>query len=88
MTESILRGLDGEDNVFEAAYVESKVTELPYFASKVRLGPSGVAEVFGLGELNAVERKGVDDLIPVLRGNIEKGVSFAKNPPASAPKKA
>ena len=45
MTESILRGLDGEQGIFEAAYVESNVTELPFFASKVRLGPSGVEEV-------------------------------------------
>lgn len=34
-TESVLRGLEGEPDVYEAAYVESKVTELPYFASKV-----------------------------------------------------
>ncbi len=45
MTESILRGLDGEQGVYEAAYVESTVTELPFFASKVKLGPSGVEEV-------------------------------------------
>jgi len=45
MTESILRGLDGEQGVYEAAYVESGVTELPFFASKVKLGPSGVEEV-------------------------------------------
>ena len=81
MTESILRGLDGEEGVWEAAYVESDVTELPYFASKVRMGPSGIAEIQGLGDLNEAEKKGVQDLIPVLRGNIEKGVGFAKNPP-------
>ena len=32
----MLRGLEGEADVYEAAYVESKVTELPYFASKAR----------------------------------------------------
>ncbi len=81
MTESILRGLEGEDNVYEAAYVESSVTELPYFATKVKLGPEGVTEVLGLGQLSPAEEKGVKDLIPVLRGNINKGVEFAKNPP-------
>ena len=40
--ESVLRGLEGEPDVYEAAYVESKVTELPYFASKVRSAPPGV----------------------------------------------
>lgn len=81
MTESILRGLDGEDNVWEAAYVPSEITELPFFASKVRMGPSGIADIQDLGALNDAEKKGVEELIPVLRGNIEKGVSFAKNPP-------
>jgi len=47
---------------------------------QVRLGPSGVEEVRGLGELNSVEQKGVDDLIPILEGNINKGVEFAKTP--------
>lgn len=35
MAESVLRGLAGEDGVYECAYVESDVTELPFFASKV-----------------------------------------------------
>lgn len=47
---------------------------------QVRLGPSGVEEVRGLGELNTIEQKGVDDLIPILEGNINKGVEFAKTP--------
>lgn len=82
MAESVLRGLEGEEGVYEAAYVESSITELPFFASKVRLGPSGVEEVFPLGNLTPYEKKGVEDLIPILRGNIDKGVEFAKSPPA------
>ena len=81
MAESVLRGLDGEQGVYEAAFVASNVTELPYFASKVRLGPSGAEEVQGLGDLTPAEKKGVEELIPVLKGNIEKGIEFAKNPP-------
>ncbi|KAF2613126.1 hypothetical protein F2Q70_00009089, partial [Brassica cretica] len=30
----------------------TQVTELPFFASKVRLGRCGVDEVYGLGPLN------------------------------------
>ena len=37
--ESVLRGLEGEPDVFEAAYVQSSVTELPYFATKARATP-------------------------------------------------
>lgn len=33
-----------------------QVTELPFFASKVRLGRTGVEEVYSLGPLNEYER--------------------------------
>jgi hypothetical protein len=36
----------------------------------------------GLGNLSDAEKKGVEELITVLRGNIDKGVSFVKSPPA------
>ena len=38
----------------------------------MKLGLGGVEEVNGLGELSAVEQKGVDELIPILEGNIKK----------------
>lgn len=81
MAESCLLGLEGENDIYECAYVESNVTKLPFFASKVKLGLGGVEEVNGLGELSAVEQKGVDELIPILEGNIKKGVEFAQTPP-------
>ena len=37
MAESVLLGLDGQQDVWECAYVDSDITKLPYFASKVRL---------------------------------------------------
>lgn len=86
MAESILRGLDGEEGVFEAAYVESNVVPgLSYFASKVRLGTSGAEEVYGLRNLSPVEKKGIEELTPILKGNIEKGIEFAKAPPTPPP---
>lgn len=42
----------------------------------------------GLGELNAVEQKGVDELIPILEGNIKKGVEFANTPGTEQPVEA
>jgi hypothetical protein len=42
--DACLRGLNGEPNVVECSFVESNVTELPFFASKVKLGPKGAAE--------------------------------------------
>jgi len=40
--ESCLSALAGVPGVVECAYVDSHLTELPFFASPVRLGPSGV----------------------------------------------
>ena len=41
-SEACLLALAGEPGIVECAYVDSHLTELPFFASRVRLGPSGV----------------------------------------------
>ena len=41
--ESCLRALQGEPGVIECAYVSSHLTDLPYFASPLRLDQNGVA---------------------------------------------
>ena len=61
----------------ECAYVASSITELPYFASKVTLGPEGVAKVHGLGELTAFEKEGVKKMMAELKDQIQKGIEFA-----------
>ena len=79
MAESVLAGLSGEGNVYECAFVDSQVTELPYFATKVRLGPSGIEEVLGLGDLSSSEKSGLEKLKPELKKSIDTGISFAKS---------
>jgi len=76
MGESCLKGLSGMPTV-ECAYVSSTVTELPFFASKVTLGPEGVATVHDLGKLSDFEAEGVKKLLPDLKKQIAKGVEFA-----------
>ncbi|XP_042027074.1 malate dehydrogenase, chloroplastic-like [Salvia splendens] len=81
--DACLRGLRGDAGVIECAFVPSQVTELPFFASRVRLGRSGVEEIYPLGPLNEYERsvKSVVSLEKAkkeLGGSIDKGVSFAK----------
>ncbi|KAK7317870.1 hypothetical protein RJT34_02454 [Clitoria ternatea] len=49
-------GLKGETGVVECSFVDSQVTELPFFATKVRLGRAGAEEVYQLGPLNEYER--------------------------------
>ncbi|MBA0580143.1 hypothetical protein Gorai_022372, partial [Gossypium raimondii] len=50
--DACLKGLNGVPDVVECSFVQSTVTELPFFASKVRLGKNGVEEVMGLGPLS------------------------------------
>ncbi|KAK6151099.1 hypothetical protein DH2020_016031 [Rehmannia glutinosa] len=64
--DACLRGLRGD----------AGVTELPFFASRVRLGRSGVEEIYPLGPLNEYERVGLEKAKKELAGSIDKGVSF------------
>merc|ERR1711959_291725 len=50
--KAVLSGLAGVEAT-ECAYVESTITDLPYFTSKVTFGPDGVKTVHPLGELSA-----------------------------------
>ncbi|CAN6336742.1 unnamed protein product [Urochloa humidicola] len=75
--DACLKGLNGVPDIVECSYVQSTVTELPFFASKVRLGKNGVEEVLGLGELNDFEKKGLENLKGELKASIEKGIKFA-----------
>ncbi|PQQ03336.1 malate dehydrogenase mitochondrial [Prunus yedoensis var. nudiflora] len=76
--DACLKGLNGVPDVVECSFVQSSVTELPFFASKVRLGKNGVEEVLGLGPLSDHEKQGLQSLIPELKASIEKGIKFAK----------
>ena len=76
--ESCLRGLAGEPGVVECAYVASSVEpSLPYFSSKVLMGPKGAAEVYPVGQLTDYEKGWYAKLLPELKDSIEKGVAFA-----------
>ncbi|GKU98741.1 hypothetical protein SLEP1_g11699 [Rubroshorea leprosula] len=76
--DACLRGLRGDAGIVECAFVASHVTELPFFASKVQLGRSGIEEVYPLGPLNEYERAGLEKAKKELAASIEKGVSFLK----------
>lgn len=76
--ESSFRAIDGDADVYECAFVASDLTELPFFASRVKLGKDGVeglvrADLQGLTEF---ELKGLEALKPELKASIEKGVAF------------
>ncbi|KVI02240.1 Lactate dehydrogenase/glycoside hydrolase, family 4, C-terminal [Cynara cardunculus var. scolymus] len=78
--DACLKGLNGVPDVVECSFVQSNITELPFFASKVllvRLGKNGVEEVLGLGSLSDYEKQGLEALLPELKSSIEKGIKFA-----------
>ncbi|KAI7749228.1 hypothetical protein M8C21_002835 [Ambrosia artemisiifolia] len=56
-----LRGLRGDVDIVDCAFIESRVTELPFFATQVRLGHTGVEEIYQLGPLNEYERAGLEE---------------------------
>jgi malate dehydrogenase len=76
--DACLRAKNGEAGVVECTYVESSVTEVPFFASKVTLGKEGVETVHGLGDISAYEQKALDGMMGELKDSIGKGVEFAK----------
>jgi len=84
MCESCLRALGGEEGIYECQYVPSTVTELPFFASKCRLGPGGVEEVKPIGDITPYEAKWLEQAKAELKGSIEKGVAFAQERAAAA----
>ncbi|KAI3872785.1 hypothetical protein MKX03_018988 [Papaver bracteatum] len=75
--DACLKGLNGVPDIVECSYVQSNITDIPFFASKVRLGKNGVEEILGLGPMSDFEKEGLEKLKPELLSSIEKGVKFA-----------
>ncbi|XP_058747414.1 malate dehydrogenase, mitochondrial [Vicia villosa] len=76
--DACLKGLNGVPDVVECSYVQSNIiSELPFFASKVRIGKNGVEEILGLGSLSDFEQEGLEKLKSELKSSIEKGIKFA-----------
>ncbi|KAJ7978433.1 malate dehydrogenase [Quillaja saponaria] len=84
--ESSLRALDGDGDVYECSYVQSDLTELPFFASRVKLGRNGVEALIpsDLQGLTEYEQKALEALKPELKASIEKGIAFAQKQTVTA----
>lgn len=77
---SLLRGLKGEPNVVECAYVKSNIVSgLEYFSNPLLLGKNGLEKNLGLGKLNDYEQKLVEAAKAELQASIKKGESFVKS---------
>ncbi|CAH0549244.1 unnamed protein product [Brassicogethes aeneus] len=73
---SLLRGLKGESNVIEPAYVISDVTEAKYFSTPLLLGKNGIEKNLGLGQLSEFEQGLLKAALPELKKNIQAGEEF------------
>ncbi|RDX72003.1 Malate dehydrogenase, chloroplastic, partial [Mucuna pruriens] len=84
--ESSLRALDGDGDVYECSFVQSDLTDLPYFASRVKLGRKGIEALIpsDLQGLSDYEQKAFEALKPELKASIEKGVAFAQKQAVAA----
>jgi len=77
---AVLKGLAG-GSASECAYVEQEVTygdvTVNYFTSKVVFGKDGVKKVLPVGPLSAHEETRMNELMPILKGEIDDGLEFA-----------
>jgi len=71
----VLDGIHGR-RVETYAFVESKITKSPFFASHLRLGTGGVEEVYPLSDLTPYEQNLVNTMLPDLISQVEKGVKY------------
>merc|ERR1711865_103948 len=78
LAKAVLSGLAGFP-VTECAYVESNILEgLPYFASQVVFGRDGIEAVLDIGNLSAHEQARLEELAPILQGEIQDGLEYAE----------
>ncbi len=73
---SLVRALNGEDNVVECAYIEGFGDKARFFAQPVLLGKNGVEKILDYGTLTTFEESTLDNALDILRGDIAKGESF------------
>ncbi|KAG8490511.1 hypothetical protein CXB51_015773 [Gossypium anomalum] len=85
-TESSLRALDGDGDVYECSFVQSDLIDLPFFTSRIKLGRNGVETLipFNLIGLSEYEDKTLEALKPELKASIKKRIAFVQKQPVTA----
>eukprot|EP00882_Tetradesmus_deserticola_P000194 GHRQ01000220.1.p1 GENE.GHRQ01000220.1~~GHRQ01000220.1.p1 ORF type:complete len:343 (+),score=135.92 GHRQ01000220.1:81-1109(+) len=75
--DACLRGMNGA-TATECTYVDSDVTDLPFFATKVKLGTEGVETIHPIGSMSDYEKEAFAAMKPELAASIEKGFKFVR----------
>jgi len=73
---SLVRALNGEDNVIECTYIEGPGDKARFFAQPVLLGRNGIAKVLNYGDLTAFEEAQLDGALDILNSDISSGELF------------
>ncbi|WP_108651745.1 malate dehydrogenase [Dongshaea marina] len=73
---SVVRGLQGESDVIECAYVEGDGQHAPFFAQPVKLGKEGAEAVLDFGSLSQYEQQALQGMLDTLQADIQKGLDF------------
>jgi len=75
---SLMRGMAGEKDVKECAYVQSSIVkDLPFFSSYVTLGKGGAEKIHEVEGMNDYEKGLLEKAKAELSASIKKGVEFA-----------
>eukprot|EP00397_Hematodinium_sp_SG-2012_P005906 GEMP01005931.1.p1 GENE.GEMP01005931.1~~GEMP01005931.1.p1 ORF type:complete len:322 (-),score=102.40 GEMP01005931.1:2785-3750(-) len=77
-SSKLLRAMKGEKGIKECSFVENTLTDAPFFATPVTLGPNGIEEIHSYGTLSSFEKAIFDAMLPDLIAQAEKGIAFAK----------
>ncbi|EDV40771.1 uncharacterized protein Dana_GF23749 [Drosophila ananassae] len=76
---SLIKAILGksEEDVVEYAYVESDVTKVDFFATRIKLGPQGVMDNCGLPEMDEYEAAAMKCCLVELKKDIELGYKLS-----------
>jgi len=96
--ERVMQAVKGKENVVEPTFVYlpgieggdavAKETGCNYFSIPVEIGKDGAKKIENiLGKANDYEKKLIKKCCEDLKGNIDKGIDFVKNPPPQEEKK-
>ena len=77
-TLSLVRGLQGEENIVECAYVDAGSEHVEFFAQSILLGKKGVEKVLDYGEISEFETNALNIMLDTLKADIKLGVEFVK----------
>ncbi|VFP88664.1 malate dehydrogenase [Candidatus Erwinia haradaeae] len=77
-TLSLIRGLEGEKNIIEYAYVEGNTTYATFFSQPLLFGRDGIIEYLSIGNLSQFEQNTISNMIKTLNNDICIGEEFIK----------